>query len=418
VKKTVHDPVHGSIMVGGAVLDLLDTAEVQRLRGIKQLGLANIAFPGANHSRFEHALGASYLAERVSTVLRLPKDERELLKVTALLHDVGHAPFSHTFEQLMLDTTGLDHMKVTGKILEGRISVDDTRRLKRLSVPRTCDVLRRWGFSAKEISSILLGRHRRRYLGEILHGEIDVDQLDYLLRDAHFTGVALGMVDVERILNTLVVREDRLCVMEKGVEAIEGLLTARSLMYSSVYYHHTVRTAEVMLANAVDLAIVGMTRREIRKLFVMTDSQLVEKLSSIGGLVAELVMRLRYRKLFKPVYIRPRSVLSEDEKVEYLKRFGKWSRVREVQNEIAEKAGVDVGRVMLDVPVVDIIVSEPRISRVEMPVVRGGKILSLTEISPLADAIKMRQSPKFFLRVLADPAYEDRVRVAAKSVLD
>ncbi|MEM2251291.1 MAG: hypothetical protein QW626_04250 [Candidatus Hadarchaeales archaeon] len=88
MKKTVHDPVHGSITVHGAVLDLIDTVEVQRLRGIKQLGLANVAFPGANHSRFEHALGASHMAEKVSTILKLSKDERELLKVTALLHDV------------------------------------------------------------------------------------------------------------------------------------------------------------------------------------------------------------------------------------------------------------------------------------------------------------------------------------------
>ncbi len=418
VKKTVHDSVHGSIVVGGAVLELLDTAEVQRLRGIKQLGLANIAFPGANHTRFEHALGASYMAERVSAALRLPRDERELLKVTALLHDVGHAPYSHTFEQLMLDMIGLDHMEITGEILEGKIPVDDSKRLEKLGVPKTCEILRKWGFSAREVSSLLLGKHEKRYLGDALHGEIDVDQLDYLLRDAHFTGVALGMVDAERIINTLVVRKGRLCVMEKGVEAVEGLLTARSLMYSSVYYHHTVRTAEVMLANAVDLAVSGMTRREIRGLFLMRDSQLMETLSSVGGLVTELVIRLRYRKLFKPVYVRPRARLSEEEKAEYLEKFGRWSKIRKMQNEMAEEAGVEVGRVMLDVPVVDIIVSEPRISRVEMPVVCRGKICSLNEISPLAEAIKMRQSPKFFLRVLADPAFEDRVKKVARKMFD
>lgn len=417
MKKTVHDPVHGSIVVYDAVLSLLDTAEVQRLRGIKQLGLANIAFPGANHSRFEHALGASYMAEKVSTALKLPKDERELLKVTALLHDVGHAPYSHTFEQLMLDVIGLDHMQITGKILEGKISVESSKKLRSLDVPKTCDVLKKWGLSAREISFILLGRHKEEYLGDLLHSEVDVDQLDYLLRDSHFTGVALGMIDAERIINTLAVRQNKLCVLEKGIEAIEGLLTARSLMYSSVYYHHTVRTAEVMLANAVDLAIRGLSKREVIKLFTMNDAQLMVFLSSVGGFVSELVARLQYRALFKPVYIRPRTKLSEDEKKEYLEKFGRWSKIRKIQEEISDEAGVEAGRAMVDVPVVDIIISEPRISKVEMPVVSRGKLCNLAEISPLAEAIKQRQSPKFFLRVLADPKFEEQVKKAAKRVL-
>jgi len=418
VKKTVHDPVHGSITVHGAVLDLLDTVEVQRLRGIKQLGLANVAFPGANHSRFEHALGASHMAEKVSTILKLSKDERELLKVTALLHDVGHAPYSHTFEQLMLDVLGLDHMEITGKILEGKISVESSRKLRSLNVPRTCDVLKEWGLSAKEISLLLLGKHEKEYLGDLLHSEIDVDQLDYLLRDSHYTGVALGMVDAERIVNTLVVRQNKLCVLEKGIEAIEGLLTARSLMYSSVYYHHTVRTAEVMLANAVDFVIRGVSKREALRLFTMNDAQLMVFLDSVGGFVSELVTRLRYRTLFKPVYVRPRTKLSEEEKKEYLEKFGRWSKIRKIQEEIAEEAGVEVGRVMIDVPVVDIIISEPRISKVEMPVLSRGKLHNLAELSPLAEAIKQRQSPKFFLRVLADPRFEEQVERAAKRIFD
>jgi len=417
VKKTVHDPVHGTITVSGVVLELLDTVEVQRLRGIKQLGLANIAFPGANHSRFEHALGTSFMGEKVSAALGLSKEEKELLKVAALLHDVGHAPYSHTLEQLMLDVLGLDHMEITGKILAGKITIEDSRKVRMLGLSRVCEVLGKWGISAKEASLLLLGRHEKEYLGNLLHSEVDVDQLDYLLRDSHFTGVALGMVDAERLINTLTIRQNKLCVMEKGVEAVEGLLTARSLMYSSVYYHHTVRTAEVMLANAVDFAIADLPKREARRLFTMNDAQLMVFLESVGGFVAELAARLRFRRLYKPIHVRPRTKLSEEEKEEYLEKFGSWSKVRRIQEEIAEAAGVESGRVMIDVPVVDIIISEPRISKVEMPVLSGGKLYNLAEISPLAEAIKLRQSPKFFLRVLADPRFEDKIKRASKKVL-
>ncbi len=415
-EKTIHDPVHGSMRLGGIVLDLIDTVEVQRLRGIKQLGLANVAFPGANHSRFEHALGVAYVGGRVAQELGLDEHERNLLQAAAVLHDVGHAPFSHTLEHLMVHKLKMDHMELTGEIIGGKIDIEKCRNV-RIRAPRVFKVLEKWGIAADEVAQLLIGKHRQRYLGELLHSEVDVDQIDYLLRDSHYTGVALGMVDADRLIRTLAISNERLCILEKGVEAVEGMLTARGLMYSSVYYHHTVRSAEVMMSNAVDWALDHDTDGRLENLFLMNDSQLVEALWEIGGYAAQMMARIEYRRLFKTAYMEPRRELTAGEKREYLKRFGEFSKIKEIQAEIADKAKVDFGTVLLDVPVVDIITSEPRIQKVEMPVLSEGKLKKLTEVSLIAEALKRRQAPRYLVRVLTEPKLVSRVKKAATKIL-
>lgn len=417
-EKTIHDPVHGSIELGGIVLDLVDTAEVQRLRGIRQLGFANVAFPGANHSRFEHALGVAYLAGRVAVRLGL-EEERNLLQVAAILHDVGHPPYSHTLEHLMVDCLKKDHMEITGEVIRGELDIggEEEQSMRRLRVPRVNKILKRWGVSAEEVSRLLAGKHRHRYLGDFLHSEVDVDQMDYLLRDSHFTGVALGMIDVNRLLSTLVIHKGRSHIQGKGIEAVEGLLTARDLMYSSVYYHHTVRAAEIMLVNAVDRALGAGYLEEPYGFFLTDDARLLERLSSVGGYPAEIVARLRYRKLFKTAYLQTRRELTKAEKGRYLRRFGRWSSVREIQDEIADEAGVERGKVMLDVPIADILISEPRLEKVEMPVLLEKGVSKLSEMSPLAAALKQRQAPRYILRVLAEPKDLKRVERVARRVL-
>lgn len=419
-EKTVHDPVHGSMRVSGLILDLMDTPELQRLRGIRQLGLAYIAFPGANHSRFEHSIGTAYLAGQIADELKLSKEEKGLLQASAVLHDVGHAPYSHTLEYLMTDYLGEDHMEITGRILQEKLSVcseEERKKLRRLRVPSASDVLKRGGVSAMAVSNLLLGKHNKRYLGELLHGEIDVDQLDYLLRDSLYTGVALGMVDMDRLMRTLVIHKGKVAVLNKGVEAVEGLLTARSLMYSSVYFHHTVRVAEMMLANAVDRALGMGGAIDSSSFYLMNDSQLMEGLSSLGGYPADIVFRIKCRLLFKPVYIEDRRELTGAEKSRYLKRFGKWRQVQKIQNEIADEAGVERGYVILDAPMVDILISEPRLEKVEVPVLSDEGIVRLSDVSPIATALKRRQAPRYLLRVVAEQKQAEKVKRAAERVL-
>ncbi len=418
-EKTIHDPVHGSMRLSGLVLDLVDTPEVQRLRGIRQLGLANLAFPGANHSRFEHALGAAYLVGQAGEELKLRGNERNLLLAAAALHDVGHAPYSHTLEYLMTEYVGRDHMELTGDILRGKLSVcppDELKRLRELRVPSVVEVLERHGVNPKEVGLLLLGKHRKPYLGQLIHGDIDVDQMDYLLRDAHFTGVALGMIDIDRLMRTLCVHRERLAILSKGIEAVEGLLTARALMYTSVYFHHTVRVAELMLANAVDFAIKREGHITKDNFYLMTDAGLVERLWAMGGYPREIVLRLRYRQLFKSAHVQERRDLTRAEKRGYLKRYGRWRRVRELQDEIADEAGVPRGQVILDVPIVDIIISEPRLDKVEVPVLAEGKLEKLSKLSPIASAVRKRQAPRYLLRVVTEPRHVVRVRRASKKI--
>lgn len=419
-EKTIHDPVHGSMRLSGIVLDLVDTPEVQRLRGIRQLGLANLAFPGANHSRFEHSLGVAYLAKRMGEGLKLPKGELNLLLAAAMLHDAGHAPYSHTLEYLMAEYVGKGHMEITGDIVRGKLSVcsgEELKRLRELGVPSVPEVLKHHGVDPKEVAHLLLGKHRKPYLGQLIHSDIDADQMDYLLRDSHFTGVALGMVDTDRLMRTLVIHRNRLAILSKGIEAVEGLLTARALMYTSVYFHHTVRVAELMLANAVEFTISQGGPITKDNFYLMTDAELMERLYSIDGYPKDIVMRLQYRQLFKNAYVEPRRELSRTEKRRILRRYSRWGRVRELQNEIADKAGVPRGYVILDVPIVDIIISEPRLEKVEMPVLTEGKLVKLSKLSPIAVALKKRQAPRYLLRVVTPAKYATRVKRVAPKVL-
>lgn len=419
-EKTIHDPVHGSMRLSGLVLDLIDTPEIQRLRGIRQLGLANIAFPGANHSRFEHALGTAHLAKQVAAELKLDKGETDLILAAATLHDIGHAPYSHTLEYLMTEYLEQSHMELTGDILRGRLNVcpdEQLRKLRKLGASTAAEVLERRNVSPREVARLLLGRHRRRYLGQLIHGDIDVDQMDYLLRDSHFTGVALGLVDLDRLMRTLVVHRGRLAILSKGAEAVEGLLTARALMYTSVYFHHTVRAAEMMLANAVDHAIKRGGPITRSNFCLMNDSELIDGLSMVEGYPRDIVLRLRYRQLFKPAYAEERRELSPAEKRWYLRRYGRWRRVQEIQDEIADEAGIERGHVILDVPIVDIIISEPRLEKVEVPVLVGGKLKKLSSVSSIALALKKRQAPRYLIRVITEPKQLAKVRRAAKKIL-
>ncbi len=420
MEKVIPDPVHGSLRLGGLVLELIDSPEVQRLRGIRQLGLANLVFPGANHSRFEHVLGVSNLVERLGHELELPEKELNPLLATAVLHDIGHPAYSHTLEYLMKDYLGKDHMEFAGSILLGKASTyerEEIKEIQKLRVPSVVDILSKHDISPSEVAGLVLGKHRKLYLGHIIHGDIDVDQMDYLLRDAHSTGVALGMIDIDRLMGTIIVHENRIATESKGVEAVEGFLTARALMFTSVYFHHTVRIAEMMLANAVEFAIKQGSAINRYNFHRLTDAELMERLHSIPGYPREIMIRLRYRRLFKTAYVEERRELTRPEKRRFLKKYGKWRQIRILQDEIAEKAGLPPGRVILDVPIVDVLISEPRLEKVEVPALADGKLVRLSKLSPIAEALKKRQAPRHLLRVITAAENVRKVMRAASKVL-
>lgn len=230
-KKFIRDSVYGDISLNDFEVRIMDMPQFQRLRRIKQLGLINLIYPGANHTRFEHSIGTMNLGSKLSEELGLEKDDVELIRASALLHDIGHGPFSHVSEGVL----SVPHEELT-KYVVTKTSMRDLLDEK---------------FDVDEIVKIVNGQG---HLGPIVSGELDVDRMDYLLRDSHNTGVAYGVIDYERIISNLTL-EDGLILDIKGVQAAEGALVSRYFMYPSVYQHHTTRIVNSMFRRALKKVI-------------------------------------------------------------------------------------------------------------------------------------------------------------------
>ena len=271
--KTIYDPIHGSISVGGIFLRLLDRHEMQRLRHIRQLGLSNTVFPGANHTRFEHSLGVYHLAGRMASALNLTKEETDTLRIAAMLHDVCHPPFSHTLERTMEEASGCDHMEMSRRLVFGEVPSYMSRDRDFFDgIEPVSVMLEDAGISPEDVCDLIINPvsdigwfdsepedrksffRSKDYVHQIIHGPVDADQMDYLMRDAHYTGVNHGSIDTERILSQLALHNDKVVLRKGGITAAEGLMVSRSLMYSTVYYHKTVKVIEAMLRRSVELS--------------------------------------------------------------------------------------------------------------------------------------------------------------------
>ena len=424
--RTITDTVHGTIRLEPLTQDLLETLEIQRLNSIRQLGLTYLVFPGANHSRLEHCLGVGYMASAMARALGVPEEERKLVQAAGLLHDVGHGPYSHTLEHVLSRELAVDHMHLTQRIITGEddnVAASDRQAFP--DVPRIHEVLQKHGVSPEAVAALIRGpaekeglfldvRSRkvdRRYLGQIIHSPMDADQIDYLLRDAHYTGATHGTIDVSRLLQTLVLHKGQLAIDRKGLPALEGMLVARGLMYSSVYFHKTVRIAEQMIARAVERS--GAPIAEVQR---MVDHELLTWLMAQGSLQREIALRLRYRKLYKRVVAYDRDELSDSAR-ETLGSFGKAEERRRAEDRIAARAGLEPGQVIVDVPLPELLVSEPRIAKTEVMVLDDGEAKPFSRVSPLGRALQVRQVTDWVVMVAAPPKAVAAVRKAAISSL-
>ena len=236
--KIVNDPVHGFMRIPTALcLSLIEHPWFQRLRWIRQLGLAHFVYPGAQHTRFQHAIGAMHLMDQVIDVLRskgcdINDAEAEAVMVAILLHDIGHGPFSHALETSIV--TGYSHESLSLLFMEA-LNEETGGRLS-LAI------------------DIFTNRYPKRFLHQLVSGQLDMDRLDYLKRDSFFTGVVEGVVSSDRILKMLTVCYDELAVEAKGIYSIEKFLIARRLMYWQVYYHKTAVSAEMLLIRILERA--------------------------------------------------------------------------------------------------------------------------------------------------------------------
>lgn len=412
--KIIRDSIHGNIKFNGFFLDLLDAPEIQRLSGIKQLGLAHLVFPGAHHTRLEHSFGAYHMASMISLSLDLSKEEQQQLKCAALLHDIGHGPFSHTLESLLRNRFDVDHVDLTQQLINGTYTVFHPSEEKHLShYSNVPDILEKNDMDTKRIGDIISGAYTKQpYLTKLLNSVIDVDQLDYLLRDAYYTGVSYGMIDSQRFFQTIQIHNDDLAIDRKGVGVVENVLMARALMYSSVYFHKTVRIAELMLSKSLEL-IPEISPFEY---FKMNDGELFSDLSKKNQYQKEIVIRLKYRQLFKQAYELP-AYKKNNTHTKILKDLENPKKREQKEREIAEDLHIPEGYIIIDVPEQDLLQAEPRIQETNISIINDEDIKPLQDYTPVGEAIRMRAIPDWAVMIITDEQYRDNVSNHAAHLL-
>src|SRR5437867_6168292 len=359
--KVIRDPLWNNIRVEPLALRLIDTPAFQRLRYVRQLGLAFLVYPGASHSRFEHALGTYHLARRALLLLEERGDLRELgdapcadVRIAALLHDIGHYPFSHALEEI----GALHHEEVAqplicggevGEILCEELSVDAPRR----------------------IIELIRGRSDNPLQG-LISGSLDLDKIEYLRRDALMCGVPYGEIDADRLINSLVLlsNERRIGIQEKGLSALDSLLFAKYQMYRKGYWHHAVRSATAMykrlVSDALDTGALTAT-----ELAGFTDEGLLLGLEAKG--TNPILRALRERRLYKRVVEVPAADLAADVG-EWI--ADDWRRTIDVEDRLARQLGLARGELLLDYP------AKTEMLGLDLPVLRRtGDVEHLTQAS-------------------------------------
>jgi HD superfamily phosphohydrolase len=381
------------------MLALLGTPTVQRLWGIRQTGFAHLVFPGANHTRLEHSLGTYWTALRMAERLDLPIEERQTVAAAGLLHDIGHAPFSHTLDGALDEAAKVSHEQIGRSCVlgEGLPGVRPDRRLK--------EALEQAGVSPRTVANLIdppTPREGRPLLRQLLHGAIDADRIDYLQRDAHYTGVAHGAIDASRLLATIDRQEGRLVFEAKGRSAIEGFLVGRALMYASVYYHKTVRAAETMAQAALERSsrFASGDLQWIRS----TDGELLTQLKEEEGVSSELIHALIERRLYKRVYegAGPRQRSSIRELLDGRSR-------RALEDELAGSMGAPPGAVLID-PAALRERRRPRREWQEIGIRVGRQVQHPFRRSPLAEFWGSREPTESNLSIFVHPRWRGRFR--------
>ncbi len=381
---TIKDSVHDHIQVDGVAAALLETEPVQRLRHITQLGTVHLVYPSANHTRFEHSLGVYHLADRALDHLDIDGISAERLRAAALLHDVGHGPYSHNIESVTHRHTGKYHDEVHDLLASGDVG----------------EVLNDHGLDPDRIADLVAGDGQ---YGQLVSGELDVDRMDYLVRDAHHTGVPYGTIDHERLVRQLTFVEGELVLAEGNVQTAESLLLARALMNPTVYRHHVARIAKAMLRRGAERLLdrTGTTAAELRR---MDDHDLLVALRTTPATTG-IARRLRTRDLYK------RAVWAELDAVPDDIVDADHGAVSDLESAIADRAGLSSGSVIVDVP------GRPSMTESTSRVLVSGEMRRLGKQSPLVSALRTAGEQQWRLGVYAPPEATDRAGRAAVEVL-
>ncbi len=406
--KVIKDPVHGFIELNQLQEELLEQPEMQRLAWIKQLGLTFLVYPGAHQTRLEHSLGSSHVAGKVSEKLDLEEEEKKTLETAALLHDLGHAPFSHTVEEVMPK----DHMEITKDLIRGK-----EKRNQNKTIP---EIIEKHGLSPDKIAKRVNGEYKnKKYLQDVISSQLDVDQLDYLARDSHYTGVSYGSVETERIIDMMQITEEKnnpkaITFLEKGITPLEDYLVARDHMYSNVYCHKTVSIAEKMLLRAFQSSLKEIEEdkvwleargergeKKLKRTFEMTDGDLIQSLRESNPYSRKIINKIIQRKLYKQCY----AIKSSDpeEKQEKLNKI-KDKEELEIEKEIAREKGIEPEEVIVNKQKETSLHAEPRLRKFDIQIqLKSGDIVPLEEVSKITQTLKEKQPVSHLFSVYTTP---------------
>jgi len=407
----IKDPVHGYVYITADEKEIIDSYPVQRLRRLRQLAGAEYVYPGANHTRFEHSVGVMYLAGRVvenpNISQRISQDEAEMVRIAALLHDVGHGPFSHIFEHLLDKELNKTHEDMTLWIVKNS-------ELK--------DILNKIGYKAEEIGKLGVGRlhkPKKAFLDQIISSSVDVDKLDFIVRDTYHTGAEYGYIDVFRLIQTLDVLGEDLAVDLGSLSALESFVIARIESFKSIYFHRVGRAAQIMLATAIEKANeeLGLADFKTAEEYLAMDDYTVWTMLKNCEKSSEIIKNLERRNLLKCAY--ERTFYEKDTMVSNI--FNREAYRNQLEADIAKEAKVETETVIIDVPTVPSVpyhhsvLMEP----MEIPVFyktrEGDRIpRRLSEISKIFDVLKGFIN---ILRVYTEEKNREKVSNAASKIL-
>ncbi|MEM3841092.1 MAG: HD domain-containing protein [Candidatus Micrarchaeaceae archaeon] len=369
----IRDPIFGNIKLSDTEQRILDTRAMQRLRRIKQLGNAYLVYPGSTHTRFAHSLGTMEIAKRMSN--QLLDEEREDLALVGLLHDVGHAPLSHTLDNIYAEYLHKSHEQIGLEIISNSEIGDEISAA---------------GLTKAKFSSLFNGKGE----GKVITGALGADRIDYLSRDAYYTGVALGIIDFNRIIGKMVMHGNTPAMEEGGIVGAESLLIARYFMFSSVYAHHAVAIANLMASKAANIAI-SEGYIDPKELIVLDDNRLEARL--IESPAKAMQQRITDRRLYKKAVF---TELGENERI----------KISEIDMHLS-KAGLDY-----EDYVVDIITFKPG-GDIEIVKKSGNSAGMLGELSALVKTLNELMGKKRMLIIACDRKNESKVKRVIGKIL-
>jgi hypothetical protein len=400
------DPIHDFVRVYDNELKIIDTPIFQRLRRIRQLSGAHLIYPGAQHTRFEHSLGVMHIASMAGQVLAekgvVSSDDIQNLRLASLLHDIGHGPFSHLFEEIFEEKRKISHEDL------GRDIILKTE---------IGDIISKNGFDKKLITKLAFGDSKLQFMNEIISGVLSADMMDYLLRDGYFTGAEHAKIDHHRLTHSLDVYKNKLALDKSSLVNFETMMISRYQMFKAVYFHKTVRAGEVMLLEAMDLAEgeLGLSSMNLDEYLQLSDDVILAKLLNLpehnSKLKASKKIATNYlnRNLFKSVF---ESTLTG-------KAITK-KRMHELREEVSKKSKIDINEIFVDssnTPSIPLSPSKKE-SKSIILLENDGNKTTAKEI--LISQIKLVSAMSGFMKILRvyTPAKNrKKVEMAAKSIL-